>query len=305
MGANRVGAMLFIGLTACNGGEQGWTDTAPETLTWLRVQGADASVMRIEGFAGPESVRYDPVQDVWFVGNFDGDGDERDGNGFVSRVSAATGSIEALRFAVGTEATPLHAARGTFITGDTLWVADIDGVHGFDRVTGAHHTFVDVSAFEPGFLNDIAQGADGALYVTDTGRSAVYRIAGRSVTEAVVDERLGGPNGITWDPARRQLVLVPWQPDHRIHLWEPGTAPRAFGPSTTPGRLDGVEAIDRRILFASQSDSSLHLLDAGGTRVVVRTSGAPADIGIDTSRRRVAVPYVGLNRVDVWQLPPQ
>lgn len=303
MVTGRVGTVVFVGLAACGGGEQGWTETE-EPLDWLRAQGADATVMRIEGFAGPESVRYDPQQDVWFVGNFDGDGDQRDGNGFVSRVSASTGTIEVLRFAVGTEDAPLHAARGTFITGDTLWVADIDGIHGFDRITGAQRAFVDLSSFTPGFLNDIAQGPDGALYVTDTGRSAVYRILGREVTEALLDERLGGPNGITWDPARRQLVLMPWLPGHRIHLWDVGTAPRAFGPATTPGRLDGVEAIDRRILFASQTDSSLHLLDAGGTRAVIRTSGPPADIGIDTSRRRVAVPYVGMNRVDIWQLPP-
>jgi hypothetical protein len=32
-------------------------------------------------------------------------------------------------------------------------------------------------------------------------------------------------------------------------------------------------------------------------------AGAPADIGIDTRRNRVAVPYIDLDRVDIWQLP--
>jgi hypothetical protein len=31
-------------------------------------------------------------------------------------------------------------------------------------------------------------------------------------------------------------------------------------------------------------------------------AGRPADIGIDTRRQRVAVPYVALNRVDIWSL---
>lgn len=31
--------------------------------------------------------------------------------------------------------------------------------------------------------------------------------------------------------------------------------------------------------------------------------GRPADIGLDASGNRIAVPYIALNRVDIWQLP--
>ena len=31
----------------------------------------------VTGFSGPEAVRYDPDQDVYFVANFNGDGGER------------------------------------------------------------------------------------------------------------------------------------------------------------------------------------------------------------------------------------
>jgi hypothetical protein len=57
------------------------------------------------------------------------------------------------------------------------------------------------------------------------------------------------------------------------------------------------------LLIASQTDSALHVRDAAGSRPVVRVAGAPADIGIDTRRNRVAVPYIDLDRVDIWQLP--
>ena len=248
-------------------------------------------------------MRYDPERDIWFIGNFNGDGGARDANGFVSRVAAESLEILEREFAVGTAEHPLHAPRGMTLVEDTLWVTDIDGVHGFHRQTGAQLAFVDFTAFEPGFLNDIAEGPEGALYVTDTGRSAIYRLAGREVTEALVDPVLGGPNGITWDATRARMIVMPWEPDHRIHIWAPGGDPQGYGPSSTPGRLDGVEPIDRRFLLASQTDSSLHLLDAGGTRRVIRMEGAPADIGVDTRRRRVAVPFVALDRVDFWELP--
>lgn len=296
---------LAASLAACGAEGPSQSEEAVDVRPsgWDVVQGPADRIATVEGLSGPESVRYDPDQDVWFVGNFNGAGGERDANGFVSRVDAASGEIEALRFARGTDEHPLHAARGMFITGDTLWVADIDGVHGFHRRTGDPLAFVDFKAFDPGFLNDIAQGPDGALYVTDTNRSAVYRMDGREVTEVLVEPALGGPNGITWDEVRGLLVLLPWQPGHRVHTWTPGEDPVGFGPASTPGRLDGVEAIDRRLLLASQSDSSLHLLDAGGSRRVIRVAGAPADIGVDTRRRRVAVPFVALDRVDIWALP--
>ena len=69
------------------------------------------------------------------------------------------------------------------------------------------------------------------------------------------------------------------------------------------GNFDGVEIVDGRILLASQADSSLRVLTNGESRRVVRVPGRPADIGVDTRRRRVAVPYIALDRVDVWRLP--
>jgi DNA-binding beta-propeller fold protein YncE len=301
--------VLATALVGCSGpsDEAGQVrDTDPEAyadLNWESFQDGTDRHSFIEGFSGPEAVRYDGDQDVWFVSNFNGDGGERDGNGFISRVSAETGQVTSLRFAQGTDEHPLHAPRGMYVVGDTLWVADIDGVHGFHRATGAQLTFLDLSSFEPGFLNDVAAGPDGSLYVTDTGESTVYRIRDHEAVVALTGIALGSPNGITWDRTRELLVMVPWEPGARVNTWRIGAEPIGFGPRTTPGRLDGIEPIDKRLLVASQSDSTILLMDAGTTKGIIKVSGRPADIGVDLKRRRVAVPYIALNRVDIWQLP--
>jgi len=325
--ANRVRArpcpvtLLLAGLgllAACGGAEEELPSLETPAPDWTSTLGAEERVVSLAGFAGPESVRYDPEQDVWFVANFNGDSGARDGNGFVSRVDASADTVEALRFATGTEAVPLHAARGMYLTGDTLWVADIDGVHGFHRETGEPVAFVDLTPFEPGFLNDISGDDQGTLYVTDTDRSAIYALeagAGqREVMEVVADTALGSPNGIVRDEARGGWVLMPWSPGHPLRLWSPESGAEAqasplgeaFGPETTPGRMDGAELLDGRLLVASQTDSTLRLLDPAGAslRPYIRLVGAPADPGLDTRRRRVAVPFVGLDRVDIWELPP-
>jgi sugar lactone lactonase YvrE len=259
-----------------------------------------------EGFSGPEAVRYDADQDVYFVGNFNGDGSKADNNGFISRLRP-DGTMDRLQFiAGGAGGVTLHAPRGMAIVGDTLWAADVDAVRGFDRRSGAPLASVDFSAIDVGFLNDVTPGPDGALYVTDTGRNRIYRISGGAVSVAVADSALGGPNGITWDGANGRFLVVPYGGGHQIFAWRPGSAALDVVGTSAGASFDGVEVLGGgRVLVASQADSSLHLFAEGTGRPVIRTTGRPADIGVDTRRNRVAVPYISLNRVEIWDLPRQ
>ena len=258
----------------------------------------------VEGFVAPEAVRYDPDQDVYFVSSWGtGNPAATDNNGFISRMRP-DGSVENLRFiAGGTGGVTLHAPRGMTIVGDTLWVADADAVRGFHRRTGALLAIVDFSALDRGFLNDVAADADGAVYVTDTGRNKIYRVRG-GPTLVVSDILLGDPNGITWDAANRRFLVVPFGGGHTIRAWTPGRT-ELVSVGTSPGaKFDGVEILSGgRLLVASQADTSLHLFVGGTGRAIIRTGGPPADIAVDTKRNRVAVPIVALNRVEIWTLP--
>ena len=280
-------------LAACGGASE-----TPAVDSTAAMQ-AGARIAVVEGLSGPEGVRYDPGQDVYFISNFNGE-NSGDANGFISRVQP-DGTVDSLRFLTGTPQAPLHGPRGMFITGDTLWAADADGVHGWDRRTGTHLVFVDFRAHQPGFLNDVAQGPDGALYVTDTGRSRIYRVADGLATIAVEDDRLGSPNGITWDSAGARFVVAPWEGE-QVFGWTPGGGLEPLG-SAGVNRCDGVEMVAGGVLLACQADSTLRVLKGGAARPVARLPGRPADIGVDTRRGRVAVPYVALNRVDIFPLP--
>ena len=276
--------------------------TAPPAAATADLRGRPLAT--VDSFAGPEAVRYDPDEDVYFVANFGtGESGARDNNGFISRMRP-DGSIEQLRFiAGGANGVTLHAPRGMAITGDTLWAADNDALRGYHRRTGAPLATVDVTALGAGFLNDVASGADGALYITDTPRNRIYRIAAGTASVALEDTTLGRPNGITWDAANARFVVVPYGGGHSLFAWTPGGALTPFAAS--PGsRFDGVEVLGRdTILVASQTDTTLHLFVGGTGRPVIRTSGRPADIAVDTRRARVAVPFIALNRVEIWALP--
>jgi sugar lactone lactonase YvrE len=260
---------------------------------------------RVEGLSGPEAVRWDPDQDVWFVANFgpsEGE-DDRDGDGFISRVGP-DGDIVELRFMVGSELARLHMPRGMAIEGDTLWVADVDGVHGFDRTSGTHLAFVDFTALEPGFINDVTVDARGTLYATDTGRGRIYRVVGGRVSVAVEDDRTGPPNGITAEPGSERLLLAPWGGGTTLRAWDPVTGTFTDVAGLVGGNFDGIEILSGRVIIASQADSTIHEVDlaSGSVMPLIRVPGRPADIAVDPRRSRIAVPYIALNRVDIWQV---
>lgn len=263
-----------------------------------------APLVVIEGLSGPEAVHFDPEQDVYFISNFNGDA-AGDANGFISRV-APDGEIETLKFMVGTTEYPLHGPRGMRVVDDVLWVADADGLHGFDRHSGEHLDFIDFSEHAPGFLNDVEVDAAGALYLTDTGDARLFRIDDGVITVLASEELESPPNGIVWYSPVEAFVLAPWGGGLDLKAWRP--ADRALieiGRLPEGGNIDGLEEHDGRLIAASQVDQAIWSWRDGDAVKLFHTPGRPADIGIDSRRDRIAVPYIALDRVEIWALPPR
>lgn len=302
MRASLIFVAAVLVLAGCKAKSDG---SAGDTTVAARPAAARAIVI-VSGFNQPEAVRYDPDQDVYFVGNWgNGEPDAKDNNGYISRMTPE-GVVQNPRFiAGGARKVTLNAPRGMYIVGDTLWVVDADAVRGFNRRTGAPLVTADFSTYKLGFLNDVAAGSDGE-YVTDTGTNTIYRISGGKVTVEIKDTALNGPNGITWDAARGRFIVVPFGGDSAIRAWTPGTTNLEIAGIGTSDKYDGVEVLQGgRILVSSQGDSSLHLFSGLTDTAIIKTGGAPADIAVDTKRNRVAVPFVGRSVVEIWAIPTQ
>ena len=279
---------------------------------------SDARFARvIGGFQGPESVRYDADQDAFLVSNIAGYGSAKDNNGYITRVSAADPTSAVTLVQGGTDGVMLHAPKGLALSGDTLWVADIDVLRAFDRRTGAPLGSIDLSAQGAVMLNDVATAPDGTLRITDTGilmipegvkhvgPDRIFKVGpGRTVSVIASGPELRQPNGITWDATGKRWVVVSFDAfvGEVATIAEGDSARRVIRRGT--GRLDGVEVLaDGSILFTSWIDSSLHAIDAQGKETtLVREVPDPADIGIDTRRNRVAIPLSSLGQVQLWSL---
>jgi sugar lactone lactonase YvrE len=273
-------------------------------------------VRNIIGFQGPESVRYDPDQDVFFVTNMTGYGSALDGNGYISRISAANPDSGSVFAQGGTGGVTLDAPKGLALHGDTLWTADIHALRGFDRHTGAPLATIDFAPLHAVQLNDIAIGPDGTIHVTDTGiimgKDGVVHLGpdrifvvgpNRAISVAAQGPQLRRPNGITWDAAHARWIVVSFDPFvGEVATMPPDMSSRTVIRSGT-GQLDGVEVLrDGTILFTSWADSSVHALRGGRDLRIIRDVPVAADIGIDTRRNRLAIPLSMLGRVQLWDI---
>ena len=280
----------------------------------VAMAGSAAKLGETTGLKTPESVRYDAELDVFYVSNINGNPSLHDGNGFIAVVRAD--SIGSMRMLVesGKNGAKLDAPKGLYLVGDTLWVSDIDHVRAFNRRTGAPIADIDLTPQKATFLNDVAVGGDGAVYVTDTGilfdakgnvthpgTDQIFKITGRRATSIKADS-LNAPNGITWDSANGRFLIAPFG-GNAVLTWKPGDK-SAVTLATGPGQYDGIEVLgDGRILVTSWADSTVHVLRNGTMSPLVQNVTGPADIGVDTKRNVRVVPRFTGDKIEFYKIP--
>jgi sugar lactone lactonase YvrE len=298
-------SVLSLSLVACGG------DPAPEPA---RDPNTPVAVVD-RGLATPESVLWDATRELWYVSNINGVPVEKDGNGYILRLTADGAMMDSLPFINGADDDiTLHAPKGMALVGDTLWVADIDHVRGFNVVTGTEVASIDLQGMGATFLNDVAAGTDGTVYITDSGiafdttgavlhpgASRVFALLGRSAREAVVLPRESAANGIAWDPSRGAWLIVGFNSPN-VFAWTPGAA-SAEVVGSGPGGGDGLVILaDGRALYSSWADSSLTVFENGTSTTLRKGLPSPADLGYDPARGLVAVPLFASDRIELWDV---
>jgi sugar lactone lactonase YvrE len=269
-------------------------------------------VLKDVGFKTPESVLYDPEQDVYFVSNINGKPVEADGNGFISKVSPE-GKVLELKWIDGTKkGSTLDAPKGLAVFGDTLYVADLNVIRLFDRKTGASKG--KIAAVGSTFLNDVAAAPDGTIYVSDsglkagkegldpTGTDAVYKIGkSRRADKLIASKELSGPNGLLADDKGVWAVTFGTDALYRVGL----DGKKEPNQKLPVGSLDGIVKLpDGSLLVSSWASSSVLRGTVGGPfETVIKDVKSPADIGYDTKRNVVLIPLFTLDSVQLQKLP--
>lgn len=308
-----IAAVLLGAAAGCSGPPTPTTETAAAPVAPAQgVPSAGRIVVKDAGLATPESVLHDAQADVYLVSNINGNPAAKDGNGFISRL-APDGTVTTLKWIEGgRDGVTLNAPKGTALIGERLWVADIDALRAFDRTSGAPRETVEV----PGatFLNDLAVGADGSLYASDsgiaftadgvkpTGSAAIYRLDPEGTLHTIAKgAALEAPNGLL-DTPDHGLVMVPFGGNTVFSVAPDGTLRTV---ATLPkGSLDGVvRTNDARLLVSSWDGSAVYAVSASGeVSTLLDGLTSPADIGFDGARDRLLIPLFNLNQVVIQPL---
>jgi sugar lactone lactonase YvrE len=248
------------------------------------------------------------------VSNIIGGPAARDNNGFISRVSP-DGRILALKWiAGGVNGAVLDAPKGLAIRGDTLVVADVGAVHLFNRRTGAPI----VTRALPGLvMNDVAWGADGTLWITDTGPDrtqtpvdtakdldALWQISPAGQVRAVARGlALDRPDGLVLDD---NGALVATFGANRIeHVNVTGERGQQAVMTLPGGRVDGLRRLpDGAMVVTSWDAMSVYRARPGDSlRVLLTDVTSPAGVAVDTRHGRLAVTSMRNNAMYLLPLP--
>ncbi|MFL5500802.1 MAG: SMP-30/gluconolactonase/LRE family protein, partial [Gemmatimonadaceae bacterium] len=234
------------------------------------VENAAHRVGVVQGLYGPESIRYSPDEDVYYVSVMNGPGSRKDNNGYIVKIDARELGNDTLFAVSGKNGVHLDGPKGLAIHGDTLWVADIDILRAFSRSTGKPIGEIDLKPHGAVLLNDVAVAPDGTIYVTDTGiimseigvvyvgGDKVFSIgANRAINVVAHGNVLGRPNGVTWDPTQKRWVVVSFDTFHsEVYALHPSDSTRVILASGK-GRFDGIEPMsDGGFLVSCWQDSS-------------------------------------------------
>lgn len=264
------------------------------------------------GFASPESAFYDAASNAVFVSSINGPILEKDGNGYISRLSP-DGKVVAEKWATGVNAPKgLRSARGV------LYAADIDTVVGFDIKSGKEVSRVTIAGAV--FLNDLATAPDGPIYVSDSTALKIFEVKNGNASVFVEGgNQVEQPNGLLVDGGR--LILgsvgpapVPGAPRGtgagrgalagHLFAFDRKTKQRTLLTAEPVGGIDGIELDGRGGLIVTDviGRRLLHVSKAGRVTALIGFPAGGADFGYIAARRLAIVPFLSSNSVAAYDL---
>ncbi len=243
----------------------------------------------------PESVLYNPSEDIIYVSNINGKSTEKNGKGFISKVSLS-GKILVLKWGTG-----LNAPKGSGIYQDSLYVTDIDELVEIDLKTG--RILSKYPAVGAGFLNDVTIDKDGNVYVSDMSskNSVIYKLVQKKMVVWLRGPEVSKPNGLY---AEKDKLILGNSGDGSLKAISLVTKEISIIAKIGSG-IDGVQSDGKGNYFISDwRGKTSYVTSSGKVTVLLDTTNQKinsADIEYIESKHILLIPTFFNNRVVAYQ----
>ena len=260
-----------------------------------------------EGLDGPESAFYDVESGFVFLSNVGNGGPEPQKNGFISKVTLQ-GQVSKLKWVEG-----LQDPKGLRSYQGTLWVSDVTRLVAVNIESGR---LVDEVHIQGGtFLNDVAVGIDGTVYVSDMATSTIhqYKDGKQSVFDSGV--HLEHPNGLL--VVGQTLYVGGWGSGFNPNDFSTKVLGRFFSINlqtkkktlitTNPtGHLDGIESDGRDGFIVTDwvNGKVFHITKTGSVSLLQQHQQGAADHAYITSTETLLLPHMLNNTLTAFKMGP-
>ncbi|MBU0923340.1 hypothetical protein KKG81_00530 [bacterium] len=265
-----------------------------------------SSTLTIEGFSSPESTIVN--RSDLYVSNV---GKElkptlKDGDGFISKLGV-NGKVQDLHFIDG-----LDAPKGMGIVGNTLFVADIDTLRGFDLSTKKEVFNV---VFEGvNFLNDITVKDSNMLFIGASDTSAIYEVnisnkSYKKLMDFTVANGLFYEDGILYAAQLGSTTQNMFDGKGKLYKIDLKDNNKLTQLGTFEGVLDGVHKVENKVYVSDWGNAKktgiIRVYDLQTKKESVLEAelfmGA-ADFWIDEKSKKVFMPQMIGGKVTIFDL---
>jgi sugar lactone lactonase YvrE len=278
------------------------------TATLIALSTAAAAAPKLlwetKGLAQPESLVEDPATGVIYVSNINGAVMQKDGNGFISRLTA-DGKMLERQWVKG-----LNSPTGLALHDRTLYAADVDQLVEINAASGEILKRYDAKGAI--FLNDVVVDDEGTVYVSDTPMNTIWRLKDGSFEPWLASDELNGPNGLLAQ-GNTLIVASLGKIQSLGQKKELGTLLSVslddqkvskIGKGDLIGNLDGLQAIQAGVyLVTDWAQGALYRVDVKGkVDELIDLNQGSADLSYMPGKKMLLVPMMLDNSLAAYSL---
>jgi len=247
-------------------------------------------------FLIPESAAYDPETDAFYVSNYDAyNPSQGAGRQHISKLTS-DGKVAALQWVSG-----LNNPTGLAVRNKRLYAVERAGLVEIDIASAKIVNRIAVPG--AGFLNDVSVAESGDLFLSDSRKNCIFRIADGKAEEWLSGPSVSAPNGIH---VLKGKLYIGTNGDGCLKAVDLATKEVSVLASLGTGVIDGLESDrDGRLLVSHNEGRLFRVSPDGRVETILDTTARGmniADFAYAPSRNMVVFPTFTDSRVAAYRL---